>query len=141
MSNTQGSFSAYFEVDPDPDHREQLRANGDKLTSTGRDKPGEQVRIEFHAAVPNATLGAIFTVSSPFLYDPDPERVIIRNRIVNLNNCQLSENACKGEVKAQIMIDGLEQNEGQAKKMGELIEKLNHEVQNHKFNSHCTAWR
>lgn len=62
MSNTQGSFSAHFEVDPVDDHRERLRANGDKLTSIGRDKPGEQVRIEFHAAIPDATLGAIFSV-------------------------------------------------------------------------------
>jgi len=132
MSNTQGSFSAHFEVDPVPHDREQLRANRDKLTSIGRNTAGEQVRIEFQAAVPDATLGAIFTVSSPFLSDPDPERVIIGNRIVNLNNCQLSENACKGTVKAQIMLEGLGEDDEPAKSMGEFIEKL-HEVQNHKL--------
>jgi len=64
MSNTQGLFDARFEVDPVPGHREQLRANSDKLTSIGKDKPGEQVRIEFDAIDPDATLGAIFSVNT-----------------------------------------------------------------------------
>lgn len=130
MSNTQGSFNAQFEVDPDDPHPEQCRANGDQLTNIGR-QPGEQVRIEFRAANPNAILGAIFTVSPSFL--SDVKRVILGKRIVNLNNCQLSGSVCEGEVKAQIMIEGLDENEGQAKDMGELIEKLNHDVQNHKL--------
>jgi len=133
MSNTQGSFDARYEVDPVPHDREQLRANRDKLTSIGRDKPGEQVRIEFHATDPDATLGAIFTVSTPFLSDPDLKRVIIGNRIANLNNCQLSENACEGKVKAQIMLEGLGEDDEAAKSKGEFIEKLNHKVQNHKL--------
>jgi len=132
MSNTQESFDARFEVDPVPHDREQLRANRDKLTSIGRDKPGEQVRIEFHATDPDATLGAIFTVSTPFLSDPDLKRVIIGNRIANLNNCQLLENACKGEVKAQIMLEGL--SEEDAKSKGEFIEVLTPpNSQNHKL--------
>jgi hypothetical protein len=126
MSNTQG-FNAQFEVDPDDPHPEQCRANGDQLTNIGR-QPGEQVRIEFRAANPNAILGAIFTVSPSFL--SDVKHVILGKRIVNLNNCQLSGSVCEGEVKAQIMIKGLDENEGQAKDMGELIEKLNHDVQN-----------
>lgn len=129
MSNTQG-FNAQFEVDPDDPQPEQCRANGDQLTNIGR-QPGEQVRIEFRAANPNAILGAIFTVSPSFL--SDVKRVILGKRIVNLNNCQLSGSVCEGEVKAQIMIEGLDENEGQAKDMGELIEKLNHDVQNHKL--------
>ena len=132
MSNTQGSFDARYEVDPVPHDREQLRANRDKLTSIGRDKPGEQVRIEFDAIDPDVTLGAIFTVSTPFLSDPDLERVKIGKRIENLNNCQLSENACNGQVKAQIMLDGLGEDDEPAKSMSEFIEKL-HEVQNHKL--------
>jgi len=31
------------------------------------------------------------------------------------------------------MIEGLDENEGQAKDMGELVEKLNHDVQNQKL--------
>jgi len=130
MSNPQGSFSAYFEVALVDDHREQLRANGDKLTSIDR-HPGEQVRIEFPRANTNTILGAIFTISPQFLSELD--RVVLGKRIVNLDNCQLSGSVCNGEVKAQIMIDGLEQNEGQAKKMAELIEKLKHNPQNHKL--------
>jgi len=132
MSNTQGSFKAKFEVGGNHLHSEECNANKTQLDSIDRHS-GEQVRIEFHAADPNANLGAIFTVSEPpFLDDHDLERVIIGKRIVNLNNCQLSENACKGEVKAQIMLEGLGENDEPAKSMGEFIEKL-HEVQNHKL--------
>lgn len=131
MSDTQGSFNARFEVEPVENHvhREECNANENQLNSIHR-QPGEQVRIEFPTE--NATLGAIFTVSQPpFL--SDVERVILGKRIVNLNNCQLSGNACKGKVRSQIMIEGLDEHEEQAKDMGELIEKLNHDVQNHKL--------
>lgn len=132
MSNTQGSFDARFEVDPVPHDRELLRANRDKLTSIARDKPGEQVRIEFDAIDPDVTLGAIFTVSTPFLSDPDDlKRVIIGKRIANLNNCQLSENACEGKVKAEVLIEGL--NEEDARKKGEIIEFLSPIGENHKL--------
>jgi phage replication-related protein YjqB (UPF0714/DUF867 family) len=128
MSNTQGSFEAQFKVDGNHVHSEGCNANKNQLDSIDR-HPGEQVRIEFHTA-PDTILGAIFTVSDPpFLSDVG--RVILGNRIVNLDICQLSDNACQGEVKAQIMIDGLD--EGQAKIKGELIEKLNHKVQNYKL--------
>jgi len=132
MSNPQGSFDARFEVDPVPGHREQLRANSDKLTSIGKDKPGEQVRIEFDAIDPDATLGAIFTVSTPFLTDPDDlRRVIIGKRIGNLNNCEPSEKACEGKVKAEVLIEGLKEQE--ATKKGEIIEILSPIGQNHKL--------
>jgi hypothetical protein len=118
MSNTQGSFNARFELDPDDPHPEQRRANGDQLTSIGR-QPGEQVRIEFRAANPNAILGAIFTISPSFL--SDVKRVILGKRIVNLNNCQLSGSVCEGEVKAQIMIEGLDENEGRQRTWANLL--------------------
>jgi phage replication-related protein YjqB (UPF0714/DUF867 family) len=133
MGNTQGSFNARFEVELDENHvhREECNANENQLNSIVR-YSGEQVRIEFHTENENAILGAIFTVSEPpFLSDVD--RVILGNRIKNLDNCKLSGDACKGEVKAQIMLEGLDEHEDQAKDIGELIEKLNHDVQNHKL--------
>jgi hypothetical protein len=57
-----------------------------------------------------------------------------------LRNCQLSENKCKGVVKAQIKIDGLDDDE-KAKKMGELIEHLSHDGPKSQTSSDCTAWR
>jgi hypothetical protein len=131
MTDTQGSFIARFEVELDDNivRREECKVNESQLNSIHK-LPGEQIRIEFPTA--NATLGAIFTVSQPpFL--SDLERVILGKRILNLNNCRLSDNACKGEVKAQIMIEGLDEDEEQAKDMGELIGILNHDVQNHKL--------
>lgn len=131
MSNSQGSFDARFEVDSTDPHKEQCWANSQQLSSINR-HPGEQVRIEFPRANTNTKLGAIFTVSPQFLSDPDPKPVILGKRIENLNNCQLSENACNGQVKAQIMLDGLGEDDEPAKSMSEFIEKL-HEVQNHKL--------
>jgi len=131
MSTTQGAFDAKFEVDPANPHKEQCWANSQQLSSINR-HPGEQVRIEFPRANTNTKLGAIFTVSPQFLSDPDPKRVILGKRIENLNNCQLSENACNGQVKAQIMLDALGEDDEPAKSMSEFIEKL-HEVQNHKL--------
>ena len=131
MSTTQGAFDAKFEVDPANPHKEQCWANSQQLSNINR-HPGEQVRIEFPRANTNTKLGAIFTVSPQFLSDPDPKRVILGKRIENLNNCQLSENACKGEVKAHIMLEGLGEDDEPAKSMSEFIEKL-HEVQNHKL--------
>ncbi|HEY7228145.1 MAG TPA: poly-gamma-glutamate hydrolase family protein [Nitrososphaeraceae archaeon] len=130
MSNTQGFFNAKFEVDSADPHKEQCWANGGQITDIGRN-PGEQVRIEFPRANTNTILGAIFTVSPQFLSDLD--RVVLGKRIVKLDNCQLSGSVCNGQVKAQIMIEGLEQNEEQAKNMAELIEKLSHNPQNHKL--------
>ena len=93
MSNTQGSFDAQFKVDENHLHSEECNANGNELNSIDRHS-GEQVCIEFNTA-PDTTLGAIFTVSEPpFLSDVG--QVILGNRIVNLDICQLSDdNACK----------------------------------------------
>jgi phage replication-related protein YjqB (UPF0714/DUF867 family) len=131
MSDTQGSFDASFEVvhNGNQVRREECNANENQLNSIHR-QPGEQIRIEF--PIENATLGAIFTVAKPpFLSDEG--RVIVGDRIGNLDNCQLLENACKGKVKARIMLEGLDEDEEQARDMGELIEKLNHDIQNHKL--------
>jgi len=129
LSDNQGSFHAQFQVEPD-EHRvlpEHCKANEAQINNIGRDS-GEQVRIEFPIA--HGVLGAIYTASSFFLNHAGD--VILGNRIGNLNNCQPSGNACKGEVKAQIMIEGLDKDE-EAEKRGELIEHLNHDVQNSKL--------
>ncbi len=128
MSNTQGSFNPQFEVNPDqhqlqPEH---CRANEMQIKNMGRDSR-QQVRIEYPTT--NGILGAIYTVSTAFLSQTD--RVILGNRILNLNNCQLSKGACMGEVKAQIMLDGIK--EEQAKDKGEFMEHLSHDVQNDKL--------
>jgi phage replication-related protein YjqB (UPF0714/DUF867 family) len=129
MSNNQGSFHAQFEVEPDEHrvHPEHCKANETQIKNIGRHSR-EQVRIEFPTA--NGILGAIYTVSSFFLNHAGG--VILGNRIGDLNNCQPSGNACKGEVKAQIMIEGLDYDE-EAEEKGELIEHLNHDVQNSKL--------
>jgi hypothetical protein len=98
-----------------------------QIENIGR-HPHEQVRIEFSTA--NGILGAIYTVSSFFLNHAG--EVILGKKIGNLNNCQPSANACEGEVKAQIMIEGLDKDE-EAEGKGELIEHLNHNVQNSKL--------
>jgi len=129
LSDNQGSFYAQFQVEPD-EHRvlpEHCKANEAQINNIGRNS-GEQVRIEFPIA--HGVLGAIYTASSFFLNHAGD--VILGNRIGNLNNCQPSGNACKGEVKAQIMIEGLDKDE-EAEKRGELIEHLNHDVQNSKL--------
>ena len=63
MSDTQGSFNARFEVEPNENqvHREECNANENQLNSIHR-QPGEQVRIEFPTA--NAILGAILQYHS-----------------------------------------------------------------------------
>jgi hypothetical protein len=59
--------------------------------------------------------------------------VILGEKIQTLlANCKLSNtNTCEGRVKAQIMIDGLD--DDKANERGELIEHLSHDSQNHKL--------
>jgi phage replication-related protein YjqB (UPF0714/DUF867 family) len=129
MSNNQGSFGTRFEVEPD-EHQlqpEHCKANETQISNIGRDQK-QQVRIEFPIA--NGNLSAIYTVSSAFLHHAG--RVVLGNKL-NLDRCLLSNNnACEGEVKARIMIEGLD-NDKEAEKKGELIEHLSHDVQNRKL--------
>jgi phage replication-related protein YjqB (UPF0714/DUF867 family) len=59
--------------------------------------------------------------------------VILGEKIQELlSNCKLSNtNTCEGRVKAQIMIEGLD--DYKANERGELIEHLSHDSQNHKL--------
>jgi phage replication-related protein YjqB (UPF0714/DUF867 family) len=129
MTNNQESFCAQFEVELDEHrvHPEHCKVNEEQIRRIGRDGK-QQVRIELPTA--NGILSAIYTVSLFFLNGEG--RVVLGNRIGDLKNCQLSDNACKGEVKAQIMIEGINDDE-EAEKRGELIEQLSHDVQNHKL--------
>lgn len=100
-------------------------ANRDQILGIGRHR-NEQVRIEF-PRTNGVTTSAIYTVS---VFHADQGRVILGHKIPNLN-CKLNENKCKGVVKAQIMIEGLD--DGKAEELGELIEHLNHDAQNRKL--------
>ena len=132
MSNNQGSYTAKFELDtrPPPHHltKEHCRANRHQIEKIGRDRD-EQVRIEFPTT--NGTISAIYTVTT--FHNDDADLVSLGDKIqTQLQNCQLSNNACKGEVKAQIMIDGLDDDK-EAEKCGELIEDLRDDGQNHRL--------
>jgi len=124
MSNNNGLFfKAQFKIDEPPSSSallpEHCRANQDQINSIGKARK-QQVRIEYKSnGTSNRTIGAIYTVST---FHDDVELVSLGNRIVNLNNCQLSENACKGAVKAEVLIEGLKEEE--AREKGEIIEFL-----------------
>jgi phage replication-related protein YjqB (UPF0714/DUF867 family) len=132
MSNNQSSFEAEFKLDPrEPDDRlakEHCMANRIKVQGIGRHR-NEQVRIAFPTSN-GTTTSAIYTVS---VFHPDEGSVILGYKIPNLN-CILSGDKCKGVVKAEIMGEGLnEDDDDEANKRGELIEHLNHENQNRKL--------
>ena len=132
MSNNQGSYRSEFKLDTrQPPHRlteEHCMAKHSQIQDIGRDRD-EQVRIEF-PTTNGRTTSAIYTVS---VFHPHADLVILRDKIQKLlHYCQLSNtNTCEGEVKAQIMIDGL--NEEKARESGELIEDLRDDGQNRKL--------
>jgi phage replication-related protein YjqB (UPF0714/DUF867 family) len=98
-----------------------------QIVDIGRDR-NQQVRIEFPTA--NGTISAIYTVS---VFHSHAGLVILGEKIQELlSNCKLSNtNTCEGRVKAQIMIDGLD--DYKANERGELTEHLSHDSQNHKL--------
>ncbi len=104
-------------------------AKRSQVQDIGRDRD-EQVRIEF-STTNGGTTGAIYTVS---VFHPHADLVILGDKIQKLlHNCQFSNtNTCEGEVKAQIMIDGLDDDK-EAEKCGELIEDLRDGGQNRKL--------
>lgn len=131
MSSSEGSYRAEFKLDiRRPPHRlteEHCMAKRRQIVDIGRDR-NQQVRIEFPTA--NGTISAIYTVS---VFHPHAGLVILGEKIqALLANCKLSNtNTCEGRVKAQIMIDGLD--DDKANERGELIEHLSHDSQNHKL--------
>ena len=132
MSDNQGSYAARFKLDtrPPPDRlaKEHCMANRVQIEKIGR-HVDEQVRIEFHTA--KGTISAIYTVS--VFHNDDADLVLLGRKIKNqLQNCQLSNNECRGEVISQIMIEDHDDDK-EAEKRGELIEHLNHDGQNHKL--------
>jgi phage replication-related protein YjqB (UPF0714/DUF867 family) len=126
------SFEAEFKLDIPPSSSgltsEHCRANRVQIEDIGRGRH-QQVRIEFPSAN-GVTTSAIYTVTK---FHNDAKLVALGDKIQYLlPNCQLSENKCKGVVKAHIMIEGIDDDET-AKKRGELIEDLNHDGQNRKL--------
>jgi hypothetical protein len=69
-------------------HPEHCKVNEEQIKWIGRDGK-QQVRVEFPTA--NGILSAIYTVSL-FLLNGEG-RVVLGNRIGDLKNCQLSNNA------------------------------------------------
>ena len=130
MSNNQGSFKAEFILDPRLPNEDRLddehcKANLKQIQDIGRHRH-EQVRIEFPTTNDGIT-SAIYTVT---VFHDDTDSVILGHKIANLS-CRLTENKCLGVVKAQIMLEGLDDDE--AEKLGELVEHLRHEGQNRKL--------
>jgi phage replication-related protein YjqB (UPF0714/DUF867 family) len=125
MSNNEGPFfNAQFKLDPLPPNEggladEHCKAKLTQIQDIGRHRH-EQVRIEFRTTN-DGTTSAIYTVS---VFHPDAGSVILGPKIkALLPNCKLtSNNTCEGKVKAQIMIEGL--NDTKAEELGELVEHL-----------------
>ncbi len=131
MSNNQGSFEAEFKLDPCPASEgglanEHCKAKLKQIQDIGRHRH-EQVRIEFPTTNDGNT-SAIYTVT---VFHADAGSVILGHKIPNLS-CRLTENKCEGVVKAQIMLEGLD-DDGKAEELGELVEHLYHEGQNRKL--------
>jgi phage replication-related protein YjqB (UPF0714/DUF867 family) len=127
MSNNQSSFEAEFKLDPDDRlHPEHCKAKLKQIQDIGRHRH-EQVRIEF-TTTNDVTTSAIYTVS---VFHQDEGSVILGHKIPNLN-CKLNaKNECKGVVKAQIMIEGVD--DTKAEELGELVEYLSPNSQNRKL--------
>src|SRR5215469_3591763 len=98
----QDSYIARFATVA-PFAKEHCVANRIQIEKIGRHR-NEQVRIEFPTAkTAKGIISAIYTVS--VFHNDDADLVLLGRKIENqLQNCQLSNHACKGEVKAQIMI-------------------------------------
>lgn len=131
MSNNPGSFEAEFQLDPRQPNEgrlgnEHCKAKPKQIQDIGRHRH-EQVRIEFPTTNDRNT-SAIYTVT---VFHADTGSVILGHKIPNLRCRLTSEYKCKGVVKAQIMIEGLDDYE--AEKLGELVEHLSHEEQNRKL--------
>jgi len=125
MSNNQGTYAAQFNLDarPPPDGlaKEHCMANRVQIEKIERHRD-EQVRIEFP------------TAKGPLSFSDDSDLVLLGRKIKNqLHNCLLSNNSCKGEVKAQVVIDYSLEDDNEAEKRSELIEHVNHDSQNHKL--------
>jgi phage replication-related protein YjqB (UPF0714/DUF867 family) len=130
MNNDERYFETEFKLDIPPSDSaltsEHCRASRVQTEKIGRHRH-EQVRIEFPTA--SRIISAIYTVST---FHKDAELVSLGDKIPNLN-CKLNkENKCKGLVKAQIMIKGLDK-ETDAEALGELIEHLSPVGQNRKL--------
>ena len=126
MSNTPEYSS--FKLDPRLPHEgrlgdEHCKAKLKQIQDIGRHRH-EQIRIEFPTTNDGKT-SAIYTVT---VFHDDTGSVILRLKIPNLS-CQLTKNKCMGIVKAQIMLEGLDDYD----KRGELVEHLSHEGQNRKL--------
>lgn len=129
MSNNQAYYKARFEIDTSSTSglkKEHCRANRDQIENILHRRRHEQVRIEF-PRINEITTSAIYTVTA---FHDELELVSLGDKIPDLN-CKLDGSECKGVVKAQIMIEGLD--EHGAETQGELIECLNHQNQNHKL--------
>ena len=129
MSDNEDSFEATFEVESDPHrvHAEHCKVNASQIQRIGRE-PEQQVRIEFPTV--RGIIAAIYTVSSHFLNDQG--RLILGNRIINLDNCEQSGGGCSGKVKGKIMVEGLDDPD-EAETRGEFIEILTPDIQNKKL--------
>lgn len=129
MSDSEDSFEATFEVESDPlrVHPEHCKVNASQIHRIGREIE-QQVRIEFPAV--RGDLGAIYTISSHFLNDQG--RLILGNRIKNLDSCQQSDGACYGKVISKIMVEGLDDPK-EAETRGEFVEILTPDFQNKKL--------
>src|SRR5215212_9977702 len=128
MNNNQGSYRAQFELDTVLD-KEHCRANRNQIEKIEVHRR-EQVRIEFPTS--NGTTGAIYTVST--FHNDEEDLVFLGEKIQTLlENCQNISNThtCRGEVKAQVTIECL--NDEEAEKQGELIERLRDNGQNNKL--------
>jgi phage replication-related protein YjqB (UPF0714/DUF867 family) len=128
MNNNQGSYRAQFELDTVL-AKEHCRANRDQIEKIEIHRD-EQVRIEFQTA--DGTISAVYTVST--FHNDEEDLVFLGEKIqALLENCQKISNThtCKGEVKAQVTIEGL--NDYEAEKEGEFIEYLSDNGQNHKL--------
>lgn len=129
MSNTEDSFIARLELEPDENrvHPEHCKVHKDQIPLIGR-KPEEQVRIEIPIA--NGTVATIYTLSRFFVNEKN--RMILGNRIKDLHNCQPSPSDCYGVIKGKIMLEGLD-DPTDAKTLGEFIEQSPQNIQNRKL--------
>ena len=120
MSNNEGPFfTPHFGMDSGLAD-EHCKAKLKQIQDIGRHRH-EQVRIEF----PRKGGGSISSIYTVSVFHPHEDSVILGSKISELfEECELDPTCgiCKGKVKAKIMIDGLDEDEEQAKNMGELIE-------------------
>ena len=132
MSDNEESYEAEFELDdPSPPRleNEHCKAKRSQIDDIGRSRC-EQVRIEFDIEN-EGTTSAIYTVS--VFHNGNAKLVVLGDKLKDLlPNCEISANKCNGKVKAQIMLKDII-NDSQAEDRGELIEHLDHEIENHRL--------